>query len=201
MRARFSGTIATIVLSSVVSASVAVVVTQVVAPQYASAKGKTHSKGPTLASLAKSISSDYKATNTQLGMIESDLAGLKTSVAAVSSNASAANTNASAANANASAASSAVTAITPVVHTIAERLYDTCALTSSLWARSFPDPEGENGAAAWTTSVGFEIEGSPLADVKRCYADAALVNESYPYEGGILTAAFDPDDSWTATGP
>ena len=40
-----------------------------------------------------------------------------------------------------------MTAITPVVHTIAERLYDTCALTSDLWGRSFPDNYGQSGHA------------------------------------------------------
>jgi hypothetical protein len=203
MRSRFGGTMTTIVLSSVLSAGVAVVVTQVVAPQYASAK--SHSKGPTLASLSKTVSSDYTATSKQLGVIESDLVALKTSVAAVSSNASAANTNASAANANASAASSAVTAITPVVHTIAERLYDTCALTSDLWSRSFPDFDGQDGTA-WTESGSNELSSLATAlllprGLGRCYALHASVDEGDPQTGGALPPDVNPDDSWTATAP
>jgi hypothetical protein len=189
MKSRFGATIATIVLSSVLSASVAVVVTQVVAPQYASAK--SHSNGPTLASLSKTIGSDYKATNKQLGAIESDLSALKTSVAAVSSNASAADTNAN-------AASSAVTAITPVVHTIAERLYDTCALTSSIWARSYPDLEGQS--AAFTVNSADDVLAA-LLDVDRCYASGAEYNTSTPQDGGDLIDADNPDASWTATAP
>jgi hypothetical protein len=189
MRSRFGGTMTTVVLSSVLSASVAVVVTQVVAPQYASAK--SHSKSPTLTSLSKAISSDYSATNKQLGVIESDLASLKTSVAAVSSNASAANTNAN-------AASSAVTAITPVVHTIAERLYDTCALTSSIWARSYPDLEGQS--AAFTINAADDVL-SALLDVNRCYAADAQYDTSDPEGGGDLLSTDNPDDSWTAKAP
>jgi hypothetical protein len=190
MRSRFGGTMATIVLSSVLSASVAVVVTQVVAPQYASAKGKTHSKEPTLASLSKTLSSDYKATQAQLSVIESDLAGLKTSVGAVSSNASAANTNASAAD-------SAVSAITPVVHTIAERLYDTCALTSDLWGRSFPDADGQTGGS-WTETIEDQTgdEFVLAEDLGRCYkADS---EENGGQAGGILPAGAEPDDAWDA---
>jgi hypothetical protein len=196
MRARFSGTMLAIVLSSAISASVAVVVTQMAAPQYANANSTaTHrSKGPTLTSVDKTVVADFKATDATLSSIEGQLNALKSSVAAVSTNVAAVSTTAAAANAG-------LSTITPVVHTIAERLYNTCALTSSMWARSFPDPEGATGTAAWTTSIGYETEGSPLLDVERCYSAGALANESNPDDGGILNAAFDADDSWTAKGP
>ncbi len=116
------------------------------APQYASAK--SHSKALTLASLANSISSDYKATNKQLGVIE--------------------------------------------------RLYDTCALTSSLWARSFSDIEEQ--ATAWTAKA--ENQGLAVAiDLSRCYASGADYDGTTPADWGVLFPGVNPDDSWTATAP
>jgi hypothetical protein len=95
------------------------------------------------------------------------------------------------------AANSTLSALSPVIKSSAERLYDTCALTSSLWQRSFPNEDG--GTSAFTTSLHDEAlsNGDAILARDRCYSAPAVVTGSE--FGGIIPSGSNPDDLYTAT--
>jgi hypothetical protein len=152
-------------------------------------QAQAHPKHPppvTLASLQKLMIAENKATQAQLASLFSQLTNLRSQVSAVESKAT---------NGDAQLA-----AITPIVQSITQRLYDTCALTSDLWSRSFPDFTGQNGQA-WTQTGAAQTSSSVLQeeDILRCYSAAASANGGGIH--GILPSNARVDDTYTATPP
>jgi hypothetical protein len=79
-----------------------------------------------------------------------------------------------------------------IVQSSAERLYDTCALTSDLWFRSFP----LGNAPAWTGDQAEEQTNQidENVDLERCYQSGAQASAF-----GVLPPAAAPDDLYDST--
>jgi outer membrane murein-binding lipoprotein Lpp len=222
MRWNARGPLVPIVVSAVVSAGVAVVVTEVVAPPSAGAAAgvAARAKKPavSLATLNKTVTKDFgelqtlarqsatatgvAAVQAQLTQEASKLATLNATVAALQAGVSTATSDAGQAQTLAASANAQLTALTPIVKSTAERVYDTCGLTSDLWQRSFPSQSG-NGATAWTQTVSSEANDGNVFNAEalgRCYSTDANAMESI-IGAGIIPQGFSVDDAFTAPVP
>jgi hypothetical protein len=211
MRPKSNSLLVPVLVSPVVSAAVAVAGIEVIAPSLARAApgAQTARASITLSAVDKLVAKDYNATNRKLGslqsMIETNTSQLRTlitSVASLQDAVSAARTSASQAQTVAGQANGQLTTLMPIVKGTAERLYDTCVLTSSLWQRSFPGIDANVSGTTWTADLGNEAGGNSTAGINgldRCYSASASQNGLF--SGGMLPAFAQPDDAYTATPP
>lgn len=210
MRLRANTLLVAVFVSSVVSAAVAVAATEVFAPAYAGAAPAAQAaRAPvTLAGVEKLVSKGYNATNRKLGSLQSlieanagQLKTLLTTVGNLQSAVNAARTSASQAQSVAGQANGQLATLTPIINATAERLYDTCVLTSSLWQRSFPGIDG-NSATSWTATIANETGGSEAAGfdaLDRCYS--AQASQDGTAVGGMLPSFARPGDAYSVTPP
>ena len=161
-------------------------------------QGRIAAEAVQLTSLATTVS----GLQGPLSALQGSLSSVQSSLTSLQSGVTSATSDAAQAQTASSQATQQLTTLTPIVKSTAERLYDTCALTSDIWQRSFPNVSG-NGATAWTQSAASETVESqfyPVNAVARCYAtDADLA--AGVIAGGVLLPGVSPDDVFTAPVP
>jgi hypothetical protein len=178
---RMTVSIVPILVSAIVSASVAVVVTRAVGQPYVGARltaavasPARAAKSVTLSSMDKTLTHDFSATDgtlnglasaeksdhAELLAVTSDDAGLKASIASLQS-------TVSALQSTASSTQSGVQGLNSLDTSTGERLYDVCDFVSSIWQRSFAGVT----KAAFTTQKGvLDPDGQdPTEDSDGCY--------------------------------
>jgi hypothetical protein len=213
-----------VVVSAVVSASVAVVATEIIAPAYSSANSGAvivpDARALSLSSVNKTIGSDFHSTDSQISslqkLLQTNTTALQSEISGVASNVTTLKGNATTLQANLSALQtslggvaanasqtqtevarddSTLTTLTPIVTGITQRLYDTCALTSDLWQRSFAN----GGDAAWVAAAGGLTEAEGVEALERCYSEDAGYNGTLL--AGILPSNAKTSDPFAGSAP
>jgi hypothetical protein len=166
MHRRMTVSIVPILVSAIVSASVAVVVTRAAGQPYVGARltadvaSPARAKSVSLSSVDKTLTHDFSATDgtlsglasaeksdhAELLAVTSDEAGLKASIASLQS-------TVNALQSTASSTQSSVQGLNSLDTSTGERLYDVCDFVSSIWQRSYPG----------TTKVAFSSQTGQLA--------------------------------------
>jgi hypothetical protein len=223
MRWSAPGSLVPIIVSAAVSASVAVVVTEVVTPPsagaVAGAAARAKKPAVSLATINRTVTKDFGALQAlvrqsataagvtalegQLTKQQTDLNELSATLSSVQAGLSTATSDAGQAQTLAASASAQLTTLTPIVKSTAERVYDTCGLTSDLWQRSFPGQSGNTASTTWTQTVASEANTLNVFDIEalgRCYATDAPASGSI-IGGGIIPSGFSVDDVFTAPVP
>jgi hypothetical protein len=180
MHRRMTVSIVPILVSAIVSASVAVVITRAAEQPYVGARltadvaGPARAKAVSLSSVDKTLTRDFSATDgtlsglasaeksdhAELLAVTSDAAGLKASIASLQS-------TVNALQSTASSTQSSVQGLNSLDTSTGERLYDVCDFVSSIWQRSYP---GTSKLAFSSQSGQLAPDGQdPTQDSDGCY--------------------------------
>jgi hypothetical protein len=187
-----------VVISAVVSASVAVVVVETVTPQSTGAAQSAiasarHAKPISLSAVNKSLGSGFRSTDKQITslqtLLETDTTRLQGEIGTLQTNLNNVASNTSQAEAFSSQNNSALNTLTPIVRSSAERLYDTCALVAGMWSDSVAN-------TPWSLSrADAQNIGNETSAVDTCYLEFSSQGE---LRSSLQTHI---DDPFTAPGP